>query len=194
MLRRFHAEGGQKSDEITVEYLNDWKQAELSAQPGLRAFEQQLAEGMTEPTGIKVMVLRSKLYEKLDDGERAQTYEKIFWENPDANMEQSVLNYYFNAGSWKAAKRFYLQARETVSRDVGFSNWLTPKAWMLGFLSGDEDLMKTAAEDSSSGSYIAMITVIWDAIAHDRIDEADAQHNGKCISVTNRRRARTDSP
>ena len=62
-----------------------------------------------------------------------------------------------------------------VSRGVSFSNWLAPKAWLLGFLQGDEALMELALEDSATGSYLAMITAIWHYAAHDQVEKMEAQ-------------------
>jgi hypothetical protein len=175
VLKRYHAECGAKSDVITVEYLNDWDEKELDQMPGLRELKEQIAESFIEPTGLQVKALYRKLYQPLPNDARAQAYEKMFWRNPDCNLEQDILNGYIVRGAWKSAKRFYIQAREVVSRDVGFSNWLAPKAWMLGFLQGDEALMKLAIEDSNTGSYAAMATMTWHALAHDQVDKAKAQ-------------------
>jgi len=76
------------------------------------------------------------------------------------------LNGYLVGGAWKSAARFYSQARAMVSRDVDFSNYLAPQAWMLGFLEKDEKLMRMAVEDSDSGSYLSMITQTWNCAAH----------------------------
>jgi hypothetical protein len=175
VLKRYHAECGAKSDVITVEYLRDWDDKEIDQIPGLRELKEQIAETFIDPTGLQVKALYRKLYRSMPNDVRAKAYEQIFWRNPDSNLEQDILNGYIVGVAWKSAKRFYTQAREVVSREVGFSNWLAPKAWVLGFLQGDEALMDLALEDSNSGSQLAMITVIWHYLAHDQVEKMEAQ-------------------
>ena len=175
LLQRYHSNCGLKSDVISVEYLQDWSDKEIDAQPGLRDLKEQIVEGMVEPCGLQISALYRKKYATLGNAERAKAYESIFWQNPDSNLEQDILNGYITGGAWKSAKRFYTQARDVLSRDVGFSNWLTPQIWMLGFLTKDEDLMQLALEDSNTGSYAAMMTAVWHYTSHDELEKAERQ-------------------
>jgi len=176
VMQRYHAECGPKSDVLTLEYLRDcFIDRDFDDRPKLEQFREQLAESASEPTGLQVASLYRKRYAGLANAEKAHDYEKIFWENPDCNLEQDVFNNYISGGAWKSAKRFYTQVRKVVSRDVKFSNILAPQAWMMGFLTGDEDLMDMALEDSNTGSYSSMMTAIWHDAAHERTDEMKKQ-------------------
>jgi hypothetical protein len=168
VLKRYHRECGRKSDQISMEYIADWNSKELAKEPALQTLGEQLAEAAPEPTETQIKLLFQKKYQQMSNAERAQAYEKLFWQNPDSNLEQSILNGYIVGGAWKSAKRFYTQAREVVTREVGFSNFMAPKAWMLGFLDGDENLMTLALEDSNSGSSLAMLTTVWHYAVHDQ--------------------------
>jgi hypothetical protein len=179
VMQRYHAECGPKSDVLTLEYLGDWfTDKDFDARPKLKQLREQIAEAAAEPTELQVTALYHKRYAGLANAEKAQDYEKIFWENPDCRLQQDVFNNYISGGAWKSAKRFYTQVRNVVSRDVEFSNMLAPQAWMMGFLTGDEDLMDMALEDSDTGSYSSMVTAIWHAAAHERTDEMEKQLDG----------------
>jgi hypothetical protein len=176
VLRRYHNEGGPKADMLALEWIQDWYSAkDLEMQPELKSLQEEMAEGMGDPTITQVKALYQKRYASLGNAARAEAYEKLFWQNPDCGLEQDILNGYIFGGAWKSAIRFYKQARETVSRDVGFSNFLTPQVWMMGFLDNDDDLMNLAFEDSDTGSYSSMITAVWHYTAHDQFDKVEQQ-------------------
>jgi hypothetical protein len=178
VMQRYHAECGPKSDALALEYLGDcFTDKDFDARLKLKQFREQIAEAAAEPTELQVTALYRKRYAGLANAEKAQDYEKIFWENPDGRLEQDVFNNYISGGAWKSAKRFYTQVRNVISRDVKFSNMLAPQAWMMGFLTGDEDLMEMALEDSNTGSYPSMVTAIWHDAAHERTDEMEKQLN-----------------
>ncbi len=166
--QRYHKDCGQKSDAIILESILDWYKTEkdLDAAPKIKQLKTQLAESIAEPSHLKITALYAEQFRKLNNGERAQAYEKLFWQNPNSGLEQSILNGYIVAGAWKSAERFYRQSREAVAADVSFSNFLSPEIWMLGFLKNDEDTMKLAFEDSNTGSAMAMLTRMWHFAAH----------------------------
>ena len=175
VLRRYHNEGGPKSDILALEWIQDWYSAkDLETLTELKNLKEEIAEGMIDPTSLQVKALYQKRYAPLGNAARSQAYEKLFWRNPDSGLEQDILNGYIFSGAWKSAKRFYKQARDTVSRNVGFSNFVSPQMWMLGFLEGDEDLMNLALEDDT-GSYFSMMTTVWHSTSHDQFKKVEQQ-------------------
>lgn len=178
LFERAHKEGGPRSDVVTVEAIQDWfNNTQLQSQPKLKQIKSTLAHGFNEPCQLQTRALYSELYssKQLSPGKRALAYEKLFWQNPDCGLEGDIFNNYVEGVCWKSAGRFYEQCREICAGDITFQNNVTPKAWNLGYLEGDEKLMDDAFEDSSSGSYHAMMTCIWHYFAHDQINKAEQQ-------------------
>ena len=178
LLKRYHEEGGLKSEVIGVQYINSFGNKELNLRPKLREIREQMGEDFLDPTSLQAVALFRKRMAKLSYGARAQAYEKIFWQNPDCGLEAKVLEDYILAGAWKSADRFYRQARETVSIDLSFSNELSPMAWAAGFLTKNEDLMKLAVKDSDTASYACMQTEAWNAAALGNYQKTKACFDG----------------
>ena len=176
LLRRYHEECGLKSDEITLEYFRDcWNTNDFEKVAGLRQLRTDIAKSMIDPTAIQFFALADEENSHLFPEQFGQRKEELFWRNPSCQLETAVVNSYISGGAWKSIKRFYRQSREVLPHDVSFSNCMAPKAWMLGFLTGDEDLMKLALEDSQTGSAAAMWTHIWHYAAHDRVEKMETQ-------------------
>jgi hypothetical protein len=176
-LRRYHEECGLKSDVYTLEYINDFdaRDYEIPDWKGLRELKKEVAEAFPDPTSLQIRLLHGEPATKMYSEQWGQKYEELFWKNPDCGLEQQILVSYINGGAWKSAKRFYTEVRQVVDRDVGFSNFSAPLAWALGFVSEDEDLMRMAVQDSNSGSADSMWTLFWNAVAHDKLDQAEEQ-------------------
>jgi len=172
-LATCHTECGWKSDVLTMEFLEGWQQKELDAWPRLGKLKEQIAEGMVDPCSLQMHALYRKNFAKLSTADRAAAYEKVFWQNPDCGVEQTVVNGYIESGAWKSAKRFYTEARPIFSGDVQFSVLISPQLWMLGFLSHDEELMNLASQNDT-GSYSSMMDEVWQAVAHDEPGKAEA--------------------
>ncbi len=174
-LKRYHEECGLKADALILEFMKDCcSEKDFETVQGLRQLRTDIAKAMIDPTDVSIHALYDNELANMYSEERGQKFEEMFWRNPDCGLEHQVMICYINGGAWKSARRFYKQVREVVSRDVDFSNMMAPDAWALGFLSGDEELMRLALKDSNTGSQMAMWTHIWNAAAHDDLDAAEA--------------------
>jgi hypothetical protein len=115
------------------------------------------------------------LYDKLVKGkdtfERAQIFEKMFWEHPETGLADRVFRNYAMAGALKSAQRFYKQARPYLKQGspIHISNGIGPNAYMTGYLLHDTELRKAALEDSDSGSYSDMLLHIFEDVASENL-------------------------
>ena len=175
LLTRYHQECGPLSDFISLSYVSDWFSPEQLGQVnGLKALKQTLAEAIPVPIPLKINAL-SERYEKMPNLERARELERLFWTFPDSHLEERIITGYIAAGAFDSAKRFYREIRTMLELEVGFSNNTGPQLWAIGFMQKDEDLMKTALEDSNTGSYTAMLLAFWNCAAHDDSKGMDQQ-------------------
>lgn len=175
LIDRYHRESGRMASVIALEYLMDWKADELAQIKGLPELKEKLAEAIPSPTTLKIKAVFDSRYANMQSGPRAQEYEKLFWQNPGSDLAHRVFIGYIHAGAYKSAKRFYLQARDVIERDVWFSNHLGPECWMLGWLTQDKKLMNTALEDSDTGSQIAMQLAFWHHVVRDDTKAMESQ-------------------
>jgi hypothetical protein len=179
VLGRYHRESGPKSDVIALGYIKDWfSDQQMTNLNGLSDLDLQMARAIPEPTLLKVNSLFPFVYASMRSAERARALEQLFWQNPDCSLEERIITGYIAGGDFNSAKRFYRQIRKIIDFDVGFSNNSGQQLWMIGFLQGDEDLMKTVLADCDTGSYIAMLTAYWNCAAHEdypgMTEQADA--------------------
>jgi hypothetical protein len=167
LLERYHEECGPLSDVVSLAYIRDWfTQSQADHVNGLLALEQQLAESIPVPIPLKINTLFPVQYVHLSNLDRAREFEKLFWQDPDSGLEERVITTYIAAGAFDSAKRFYFEIRKILALGVGFSNNTGPQLWTVGFLQKDENLMRTALDDSDTGSYMAMMLAFWNSAAH----------------------------
>jgi hypothetical protein len=103
--------------------------------------------------------------------EQAKELERLYWQNPDSEMEGWVFSLYTKAGAFDAARRFYVESRENFLDSVKIASGVGTCAYVLGYLKNDATLRKLALEDSASASYNDMLLGIWDAAIRDDRDE-----------------------
>jgi hypothetical protein len=178
LLTRYHHECGPLSDFISLAYLSDWFTPEqLGRVNGLKALKKGLAEAIPVPIPLKINALYEEQYAKMPDLERARELERLFWEHPDCQLEERIITGYIAAGAFDSAKRFYREIRTMLDLEVCFSNNTGPQLWAIGFVQKDEDLMRTALEDSNTGSYRAMLLAFWNCAVHDDDKGMEQQMN-----------------
>lgn len=168
LLKQYHQECGPLSDIVSLEYIRDWfTESQAERVNGLIALEDQLADSIPVPIPLKINALYRDRYADMSNLDRARELEKLFWQDPDSGLEERIITSYIAAGAFDSAKRFYLEIRRMLDLGVGFSNNTGPQLWTVGFLEKDEKLMRTALEDSDTGSYMAMLTAFWNSAAHE---------------------------
>jgi hypothetical protein len=135
----------------------------------------ELAEKLAQPTQLYADAVWYTKFAPLTDLERARELEKNYWKNPDCGLEDWVVRYYCLAGDLKAARRFYIEARENFLDSVRTSNGVGQPAFVLGYILHDSKLRQMAFEDSASGSYADMTLHIWDDAIRKDSTELGAQ-------------------
>ena len=152
-----------------LHYYDSIDESEFKNVPRGQEQKTFLAEKLPQPSMLYVRCLYQSKFAHLNNFERAQEIEKLFWRNPDfSGLEDRVFRGYAAACAYKSATRFYKQARPFFNDPVSFSATTGKKAWVVGWCIGDEELCRMALEDSRSASYSDMMMAMWDAAAHEK--------------------------
>ncbi|MEW6306821.1 MAG: hypothetical protein AB1705_25430, partial [Verrucomicrobiota bacterium] len=154
LLARAHAEGGRLNDKYLLQYLVRWIHQDQVA--SFEPMRQKLAAALPEPLGLHISVWWKERFEPLNQFQRAQELEKLFWQNTASAGQIWAFENYVLARAYRAAARFYAQVAAIDDAPVNFSNFLGPEGLMLGILLDDEALMRAALEASASASYADM--------------------------------------
>lgn len=173
LIERLHEEGGSGTDAPVLRYLESLTREHLKEIPRAEEWMATLAETLPEPTELYVKGLYNRKFASLDNFARAQALERLYWQNPDSQLEERIFKNYVVAGGFASARRFYSQARENLLDPVHFSNALGKTVYLLGVCQKDPKLRQMALEDSRSASYSDMVLHIWDAVVGDRPTELE---------------------
>jgi len=90
---------------------------------------------------------------KLPPLERAQAYERAFWENPKDDLASRIFDLYISARAFDAAKRFYNHAAPLMTDTVGFSNQMAATRLGLALIDGDYAAAEKVLKQSDTYSY-----------------------------------------
>jgi len=90
---------------------------------------------------------------KLPPLERAQAYERVFWENPKDDLASTIFDLYISARAFDAAKRFYDHAAPLMTDTVGFSNQMAATRLGLALVEGDYATAQKVLQQSDTYSY-----------------------------------------
>jgi hypothetical protein len=167
MLARYHRECGPMSDLRSMAYLSSISQQKIDQVANLKDLRNQLANSVPVPVPIKIDILGDGMFPNMSRLEQYRKLEQLFWEYPDYQIEHKVIKDYIHVCAFDSVKRFYFQMRKLIESDVQFSNLTGPFLWAVGFMQKDEELMRTAMEDSDTGSYQAILLAFWNSAAHD---------------------------
>jgi hypothetical protein len=135
----------------------------------------KLAEQLPQPTKLSINAVWQKEFADRPPLDTARELERLYWQNPDCEMEDWVFLYYAKAGAFNAARRFYLESRENLLDSVKTSNALGHYAYLVGYLKNDASLREMALEDSRSASAADMQLHIWDAAIRDDREQLTEQ-------------------
>jgi hypothetical protein len=162
LTEAFRDEAGPFAATKVLKYFTSLRRDLLKSVPRSTDLTAELAGKLSQPTMLYVNAVWYTKFAPLSDLERARELEKIYWKNPDCGLEDWVVRYYCLAGDFKAARRFYTEARENFLDSVRTSNGVGQSAFVLGYLLHDNGLRQMALEDSASGSRSDMTMRIWD--------------------------------
>ena len=141
--------------------------------PRIDTWTAKLAEELPQPSRLSIRAVWQREFVDKPLLDTARELERLYWQNPDCELEDWIFLYYAKAGAFNAARRFYLESRENLLDSVKTSNALGQYAYLVGYIKNDGSLRAMALEDSRSGSRSDMILHIWDAaIRDDRIELA----------------------
>jgi len=160
-------EEGVAGAAAALAYLSSISPNYLSPLPKAGDWMAKLAEQLPQPSKLYVNAIWQKEFEHKPFLERAKQLERLYWRNPDSQMEEWVFLQYAKAGAFGAARRFYIESRENLLDRVLTSNGLGLDAYIVGYLKGDAELRQMALQDSRSGSYSDMVLHMWDAAIQD---------------------------
>ena len=93
----------------------------------------------------------------------AQILEGLYWQDIESGLEETIFNHYMMADAYKSARRFFMQTRPYIIDPILVSNRRGGIAFILGYLSNDEELRVAALKAGRSGSEWDLILQIWDA-------------------------------
>ena len=93
----------------------------------------------------------------------AQIYENLYWQDIESGLEETIFNHYMMADAYKSARRFFMQTRPYILDPILVSNRRGGIAFILGYLSNDEELRVAALKAGRSGSDWDLTLQIWDA-------------------------------
>jgi hypothetical protein len=167
LIQGLREQGGELAASVILAYLNSLSDDALHRIPNGAELKISVGESVPQPTAAKVKAVLEPKFKELDNFYKGQQYEKLYWQNQDAGLEQRILLNYSVSGGFKSARRFYSQARRNFRDPVTFSNGGGLYIFMLGLCSNDQALRKQALEDSRSGSFNDMMMNIWDAAVRD---------------------------
>jgi len=160
-------EEGPMGAAAVLHYLTSIRLDLLAPLPKAGEWMAKSAEQLPQPTKLSINAVWQKKYAERPLLDIAKELERLYWQNPDCEMEDWVFLYYAKAGAFNAARRFYLESRENLLDSVKTSNGLGHYAYLVGYLKNDASLREMALEDSRCGSYGDMQLHIWDAAIQD---------------------------
>ena len=163
MLKEFREQGGALAAANILHYLSELNEEEFQKLSGARDLQLKLGESLPEPSLTQADALFHEKFRVLEPFARAQAYERLFWENPDSGLERSVVFNYIISGRFKAAKRFYTQARVYFTDPVRVSNYAGRQIYLMAWCQDDVALRKQALKDSECGSRADLTMRIWEA-------------------------------
>ena len=173
LLTSYHVEGGSLAAAFATSYLSRLNNEALNQLPHGAGIQFSIAESLPQPTYMKMRVVFERKSKDLDDFRRGQEMEKLYWQNPDSDLEERVIVYYIEAGAYKSLRRFYSEARPNFLDPVRFSNGLGLQLFVVGYCLDDPKLREQAMEDSSSASYMDMMIHLWEAAIQDKPKEIE---------------------
>jgi hypothetical protein len=161
-----YANGGMLSAAFSLHYLASVRQEELKQFPQTKELIGKFAQKLPYINERYVHALYEQLTKGKDTFERAQAFEKMFWQHPESELEDRVFRNYAMAGAFKSAQRFYKQARPYLKdrSPILLSHGLGSNAYMLGYLLNDAEMRKAGLQDSESGSYADMLLHIFEGV------------------------------
>jgi hypothetical protein len=168
-------EEGPRGAIAVLGYLNSIRRDLRGPLPKADEWMAAMVERLPQPTKFSVHAVWDTKFHGKSLLETARELEKMYWQNPDSQMEDWVFLYYARSGAFGAARRFYLESRENLLDPVGTSSGLGHYVYTVGYLENDTDLREMALKDSASGSYADMLLHIWDAGIRDDRDELKQQ-------------------
>ncbi len=167
LIEAFQDQGGPSSSALMVDYLDSIGLQELKRVPRGDELKNSMADNLPEPTTLTVKATYYRDLARKDSFARGRMVEKLYWQNPDSGLELRAFRSYVTGGAYRAARRFYTQARENFVDPVLVSSEMGKMAFVLGFLLNDTNLQAMAIEDSASGSQSDMIMHVWQAATQD---------------------------
>ena len=174
VIQSMQSEGGSLMAASALAYLSAIDNEGLRQLPKAADLKYSIAETLPEPTLVKVRATFDRKYRGVDIFERAQEYERMYWQNPDSGLEGRTLFGYMVSGCYASVRRFYNQSRSNYTDPVGFSNVSGLELFVLGYALNDADLRAKVLEDSRSASYSDMIMHIWEAGIQDDAKQMEA--------------------
>jgi hypothetical protein len=176
LLMRIEAEGGMLSDSraLSAIYLNIRPPMRATV-PGIAQLEEKLVaelpSAFTTRSGRlwRTLAMSGKAESWFEYG---QELEKLGWSVGIPVRYWDVLTAYVQSAAWDSFKRYYRQVRPFVTDSVQFSNGPGPRAWTLGWLTGDRELMETALRDSQTFSYSSLVLMTTAALAAEKYEHA----------------------
>ncbi len=175
LTESFRDEAGPLAATKLLNYFTSIRRDLRKSTPHAEGLMAELAGKLAQPTQLYAHAVWYTKFAPLTDLERARELEKIYWKNPDCGLEDWVVRYYCLAGDLKAARRFYVEARENFLDSVRTSNGIGQTAFVLGYILHDNKLCQMALEDSASGSYMDMTEHIWDDAIRSESTELEPQ-------------------
>jgi hypothetical protein len=174
LIQTLRDQGGYDGRAKALAYLVQLNDQALQKIPNGLDLKYNLAESLPYPTPLKAQGMFDRKFGKLDSFARAQEYEKWYWSNPACGLEDRLIYNYIQAGAFKAARHFYLQARGTFEDPVKFANNSGMDLYVVGLCLHDEGLRQDVLKDSACGSHSDMLMNIWEAASRDKPKEIEA--------------------
>jgi peroxiredoxin len=176
LLTRIEAEGGMLSDSRALAAIYSNIRAPMrSSVPGIAQLEEKLIAEL--PSAFTNCA--GRLWHKFALNGKAESWfryaqelEKLGWSLGLPVRYWDVFTAHLQSAAWDSFKRYYRQVRPFVTDSVQFSNGTGPRAWTLGWLTGDRDLMETALRDSQTFSYSSLVLMTTAALEAEKYERA----------------------
>jgi hypothetical protein len=170
-----HERGGARAAAAVLDYLRKINPANLKEIPKVENLKYSLADSLPQPTKLYVRSIDSRDIAGLEPFERGRKLEEFFWRSSDEELQTVVVSAYLSHPAYKAAKRFYLRTRTSITDPVAFSNNGGNLLWLVGFFTNDPELRRMSLEDSRSGSFSDMIINLWEHAFNDDLTAMESQ-------------------
>lgn len=171
LIESIDKEGGSRGAYLALNYLAPISSRETKFLPKLEQWKKTFAAKFLQSSRMTVDIAWTELGKGKNSLQFAQALEKVYWKNPNSNLAEFPFDNYVYSGDLKAARRFYLYAREDFEDPVAVSKGLGGFAWSLGYALGDADLRAKALQDSACGSEADIVSHILDACLRDNRPE-----------------------